>query len=244
MKRLILLALAMIAVWMAGRAVRRARGELDGQARLMAALWSVLAMSVQLNSPANTAKTRAIEDRLNALVPQVFPNTGGTITGNVNVTGVHSASQVQAGGASGSASITGTSAHFTANTQTDGTHTASQVLAGGASGSASVAGTSNHFTGNTQTDGNHSVGGGLSAGNVSSSGGATNEFTGAIHTGGNAQVDGQTSTSTLYVSGQRIAPGQGTPGGYPMVSTTPWGPGVVAVINGIITSLHGSGILV
>jgi hypothetical protein len=131
--------------------------------------------------------------------------------------------------------------------KTGGTVTGSVVVTGnhqvngsmaGAGGGTLEVGAGLHSSGTVVADS------GLSTSNVSSNGGSTNEFSGPIHTAGNAQVDGQTGTTTLYVSGQRVAPGQGTPGGYPIVSTAPWGPGVVNVINGIIGGCRAAGIFV
>jgi cytoskeletal protein CcmA (bactofilin family) len=80
------------------------------------------------------------------------------------------------------------------------------------------------------------------AGGITGSGGGTLENGSSIHTSNNLQADGQVSTSQLYVSGQRIAPGQNTPGGYPIGHGTPWEDQVIDVINAIITSTRGSGI--
>jgi len=78
MRKLIMIALAMLAVRMAARALRR--GSSGDYARVSAALWAI-AGQMALAGTANTAKTRNIEDRLNLLVPripvpQTAPSTG------------------------------------------------------------------------------------------------------------------------------------------------------------------------
>jgi hypothetical protein len=77
MRKLILFVLALLAVRMAARALRRGGGD---YARVSAALWAI-AGQLALAGTANTAKTRALEDRLNLLVPripvpQAQPGTG------------------------------------------------------------------------------------------------------------------------------------------------------------------------
>lgn len=67
MRKLFLVLLAMLAVRMAARAVRRGAGD---YARVSAALWAV-AGQMALAGTANTAKARNIEDRLNILVPRI-----------------------------------------------------------------------------------------------------------------------------------------------------------------------------
>ena len=68
MRKLILIALALLAVRMAARALRR--GGAGDYASVSAALWA-LAGQLALAGTANTAKTRALEDRLNLLVPRI-----------------------------------------------------------------------------------------------------------------------------------------------------------------------------
>lgn len=80
------------------------------------------------------------------------------------------------------------------------------------------------------------------AGGITGAGGGALENNSGIHTSYNLQADGQVSTTQLYVSGQRIAPGQNTPGGYPIGHGTPWEDQVIDNINAIITSLRGAGI--
>lgn len=155
-KKLLLLFVALVALRMASRAAAR-------NAQAASLLWMLACATANLG--ANTAKSRSTEDRLNNLIPVVFPNTGGTINGSVTVTGTHAANQVLAGGASSSASVAGTSAHFTGNAQVDGTHGAGQVLVNGASSSAAIAANGDaHMTGVVQGDGGLSTGGNVSAG--------------------------------------------------------------------------------
>jgi hypothetical protein len=80
----LLLGLAMLAAYMGARAARRESEQL----RLLWALAGLIAVA----STATAPKTRSTEARLNALVPVVFPNTGGTINGNVTVNGSHTVS--------------------------------------------------------------------------------------------------------------------------------------------------------
>ena len=61
-----MLMLAAAAAWLARRALRRAAP----YAEVMSALWAACGLLL-LAGTANTAKTRAVEDRLNALVPRI-----------------------------------------------------------------------------------------------------------------------------------------------------------------------------
>jgi hypothetical protein len=109
-RHLFLLAMAVIATWAASRALRRAAGEAGAQARLSAGLWTVLAMTAQIQSTGiNTAMTRSVKQRLDILVPQVFPNTGGTINGPVTTNGNHVINGTVT--ASGAATVHGFTSH-------------------------------------------------------------------------------------------------------------------------------------
>jgi len=66
-RKLIMTAVALLAVRMAARALKRGAGD---YAAITAALWAI-AGQLALAGTANTAKTRAVEDRLNALVPRI-----------------------------------------------------------------------------------------------------------------------------------------------------------------------------
>lgn len=81
MRKLLLLGLALLAAYMGGRALRR-------NAEVVQLLWALVGMTA-LTGTAGTAKSRSTEDRLSALIPKVFPNTGGTISGPVTVNGSH-----------------------------------------------------------------------------------------------------------------------------------------------------------
>lgn len=91
--------------------------------------------------------------------------------------------------------------------------------------------------------------GGTVNGNFNAAGGITGIFGGTlqnvsgIHTTATLQADNSVQTGNLYVGGQRIAPAQNRPGGYPIVITT-YNTGVRDVINAIVTSLLGAGIFV
>ncbi len=67
MRKLILLALAAIAARMGRRALARGGGE---YAAVMSALWELAGLILAAGT-AGTAKTRAVEDRLNLLVPRI-----------------------------------------------------------------------------------------------------------------------------------------------------------------------------
>lgn len=213
MRKLLLLAVALLAAHIGTRAVKR-------NAEVIQLLCALIGMSATA-SLANTPKTRAVEDRLNALVPAVgavtstannaqatannaYPKTGGTISGNVTVNGSH-----------------------TVNGQVN----ASTLSVGGA-------GTTYGFTshGDMAADGNVYVGGAIAG-----SGGGALENGSGIHTSGNLEADGQVSTTDLYVSGQRVAPGQGTPSGYPVVGS-PSTTGLGNLCNEIIAGLQAAGI--
>lgn len=200
MKKLLLIALAIIAVRLGGRALRR-------NAEVMAALWALLAVCAAQLNQANTPKARATEDRVNALVGQVgvvngnaFQKTGGPISGSVSVAGNHTvAGNISAQGVSSTASVAGTSAHFTGSSVTDGNHqVGGQVLINGASSSAALAGNGDaHMTGIVQGDGGLNTSGTASAGafsggssSVSGASSAGNFTGGSIHVSGNSQTDG------------------------------------------------------
>jgi len=159
MKRIFMLLVVMLTLWLAGKAAKR-------QAQVFQVLWMLVAMTASLGT-ANTAKTRSIENRLNALVPVVFPNTGGTITGNVDVTGNHTVGgSVSAGNqlfvnATGSATAEiGGNAHITSTLQVDSAITSGSSISAGsqllvnATGSAAMEiGGNGHITGGFQVDG-------------------------------------------------------------------------------------------
>lgn len=190
MKRLLLLGLALLAVYMGGRAARR-------NAEVLNLLWVLIGLTATA-STAGTAKSRSTEDRLSALIPKVFPNTGGTISGPVTVNGSHT------------------------------------------------------VNGSMSVSGSHTVGGQVNANTLSVAGaGTTNGFTshggivadGSIAAGGNVSGNQGVFGSLLSVSGQRIAPGQGTPPGYPVVGS-PSTAGLGNLVNEIIGGLQAAGIFV
>lgn len=144
--KIVLLMLAILAVKMAGRALKR-------DAEVIAALWTLVGLTAQVNT-ANTPKARSTEARLNALVPVVFPNTGGTVNGSMTVTGNHVVEGTMdvsgaLSGAGGGAIENSSGMHTSGNMVVDGTLTVSgQRIAPGqgvpgaypASGSPSTAG--------------------------------------------------------------------------------------------------------
>ena len=126
MRKIILLALALLAARMARRALARGAGDYTA---IMAALWSLIHMTAMAGT-ANTAKTRATEARLNAVVartptPQAAPGTtaaggqasGGnssfSMGGGTNIT-YNSGSGNQGGGPGSNTSgqIGGAAAHY------------------------------------------------------------------------------------------------------------------------------------
>jgi hypothetical protein len=247
MKKLILLFIALLAVRMAGRALRR-------QSEVTQLLWVLIGMTATA-STTGTAKSRSTEARLNGLIPVVFPNTGGTISGSVNVTGNHNVGgSLNGPGGSGTLSI-GTPAHVNGNGMTvDGTLTTHNTLS--ADGSLSVGG-------NASVSGNHSVGGSLTGGgggtltigspaHVSGNGmtvdGALNSHgtvtaDGNVSAGGNVTASGTVNCGVLFVNGQRIAPGQGRPVFYPApVADNVPTHGIIAALNEIVGCLIAAGI--
>lgn len=182
MKKLMIVLVALLALRLAGRALK-------GQMQTAAALWVLAGLaSLDLNGGANTAKTRSVENRLNALVPVVFPNTGGTINGAVTTNGNNTVN--------GNQTVTGN-------------HTVGgQALVGGASGSATLEVAGNgHVTSALEVDGNHTVGGQLSV-----TGSATVEITPGTHIGGAMQVDGNTTLSGNLNGGPVVVGGQSISG--------------------------------
>ncbi len=77
MRKIVLLALAMLAARMARRALARGGGD---YAAVISALWE-LASLILAAGTANTAKTRNIEDRLNLLVPRIPVPQAAPVTG-------------------------------------------------------------------------------------------------------------------------------------------------------------------
>lgn len=220
MRKLLLLGVALLAAYLAGRAVKR-------NAEVITLLCVLTGLSATA-SLANTPKTRAVEDRLNALVPAV-----GAVTATAN------AAQATASSAQATAdnSLPLTGGTVNGNVTVNGAHTVNgQVNAQAIS--ASGAGTTYGFTshGDVAADGNVYVGGAIAG-----SGGGALENSSGIHTSGNLQADGQVATTDLYVSGQRVAPGQGTPGGYPAVGS-PSNAGLGNLCNEIIVGLQAAGI--
>jgi hypothetical protein len=195
---------------------------------------------VALSGASVAAKARGTEDRVNALVPVIgaastlaanaFPKTGGTVSGSVTVNGAHTVNgQVNASTLSvaGNATTAGThTVHGSMNA--DGNVTAgSAISASGQVSGSNFSGGSIHVSGSGQADGNFTAGGQVSGSSFSGN---------SIHVSGNAQADG-----TLTVSGQRIAPGQGTPAGYP-ASGSPSTAGLGSYSNAIVNGLIAAGI--
>jgi hypothetical protein len=248
MKRLILIVLALLAVRMAGRAVKQ-------NAEVMAGLWLLLGMTATLNG-AGTAKSRSTEQRLNDLIPAVFPNTGGTVSGNMTVAGNHTvAGNVSVGSSlvgptgSGSTLTVGSPAHFSG---------VGITADNGVTSHANVAADGNVTAGgNMSVSGNHSVGGqllGPGGGTLTvgspthfSGSGLTTDSTltshGSVVADVNVQAAGTLSGGVLVVNGQRIAPGQGRPAFYPVAGgSSPSTASIGVALNEIVGCLIAAGI--
>lgn len=223
--RLLMLAVALLAVRMAGRAFKR-------DTEVMAALWALTCMTA-LAGAGTTPKARSTETRLNILIPKVFPNTGGTINGSVTVNGGHSVN---------------------GNMSVSGSHTVGgQVNAGtvSVSGAATSSGFTSH--GNVAADSHVTAGGNVSAnGNVSAGGqvlvnGASTSaqlgVNGSAHITGNHQVDGTLSAgnfSGTYIGGQAaVSTVSSAPGSY----SSSYENTLASAINGIISRLGSSGLI-
>lgn len=248
MKKLFLLGLALLAVYMGGRAAKR-------NAEVLQLLWVLIGMTATLNG-AGTAKSRSTEQRLNDLIPAVFPNTGGTITGNVTVTGSHTvdggmaAGSLSVNGASGSATVAVSgNIHASSTVQADGGVNTTAVSASGgvSAGSLSVNGGSGGATvavaGSVHASSTGQFDGGVTTSAVNATGGGTNEFSGGIHSAGTVQADGNLQGSVLIVNGQRIAPGQGRPAFYPVAGgSSPSTASIGVALNEIVGCLIAAGI--
>lgn len=117
LSKMALVMLALIAVRMAGRALK-------ANAEVTAALWAVMTITALATAPPGP-KAKSTEQRLNALVPVIFPNTGGTVNGSMTVTGNHTVNgNVNVGGY-----IAGASGGALENTS--GIHTAGSLVADG-----------------------------------------------------------------------------------------------------------------
>jgi hypothetical protein len=200
MKKLFLLLLAILAVRLAGRAARQ-------NVQLMAALWLLVGMSANLNASSDP-KTRLVESRLNALVPVVFPNTGGTISGNVNVTGTHNVNSDltvggNANGAGGGTLHNSGGFHSSGTVQADSqlvspnVHATTQMLVNGASTSSALG-----IAGDTHGSGSGQFDSGVStSGNVVASGN--------VNAGSQVLVNGAVSSSALGINGNTHGSGSG-----------------------------------
>lgn len=232
MRKLLLVLLVMLAVRMAGRAVRQ-------NAEVMAALWLLLGLTATA-STAGTAKSRSTEDRLNGLIPVVFPNTGGTITGSVTVNGNHTIGG-NLSGSGGTLAVSG-------NQSVSGAFTTTSTIT--SHGSVNVdnsitAGGNGSISGSLTVGGNHSVSGQVNANTLSISGAATTSgFTshGGVTADGNIHAGGTISGSNFSGS---FAGGQGgvstvsaAPASYNQAAMTAY----ASAINGIIARISAAGV--
>jgi cytoskeletal protein CcmA (bactofilin family) len=212
MKKILFLLVAVLALRAAGRAATR-------NAQAASLLWMLIAATANAGT-ANTPKSRSTEQRLANLIPVVFPNTGGTITGNVTVQGSHTVTgSVQAGG----------------NMTVSGNHTVGGAL--------SVQATSSFANdlniGNQVNANNFAASGAASSHGFTSHGNVAADSD--VNAGGNVNATGNVYCSQAWVSGVRIAPHQSA-GGWPLASSQAWGPSVVSVLNQLVGALNSSGI--
>lgn len=219
--RLLLLALALLAAYMARRALRR-------QADAVTLLWALISLTATASTP-NTAKARAVEDRVNTVVAAV-----GTAHGLA----------VSAGTAASTAQGSANTAQNLAN-NAQGTANTANAMANNANTNAGnrVAKTGDTMSGpltvndqvncNTlNVNGNSTDNGHTSHGDCNADGTMhADQFTGR-------QVN---ATSQLFVSGQRIAPGQGRPAFYPQ-GGAPANSVIATDLNQIVGGLIAAGI--
>jgi len=248
MRKIVLLLLVVLAVRMAGRAVKR-------NSEVIALLWVLIGMTASV-STAGTAKSRSTEDRLNGLIPKVFPNTGGTVTGSMTVNGNHFVGGSLFGGSgSGSTLTVGSPTHVSgagmtvdngltshANVAADGNVTAGGNMS--VSGNHTVGGQLLGSGGGTLTVGSptHFSGSGLTTDNTITSHGAVNAD-GNVAAGGDVNASGWLRGTDLSVNGQRIAPGQGRPAFYPAaVADNVPTHGILTALNEIVSCLIAAGI--
>jgi hypothetical protein len=243
--KILLLLFALIALRLAARAARH-------QAEVAAMAWALIC-TIAAGSLASTPKTRSVEMRLNSLLPVVFPNTGGTVNGSINVTGNHAVGG-SLNGPNGTGTLTiGTPAHVNGNGMTvDGAlNTHNNFTADGNVSAATMSVTGNHTVGGTLSvtggstsefdSGIHAGGemladGGVSAPVVTSTGTSTNEFSGGMHIGGAALVDGNTTLRQL--NGASLP--MGTVGALSGTVTTTQ---CAAAINGLISRMQSAGLI-
>jgi hypothetical protein len=224
-------------------------------------------LAVSMNVVTNTAKTRAIEDRVGNLEAMTYPNTGGTINGSVAATGnvqVNGYVYGSGGGTLENNSNIHTSGVLQADSgvTTSGVNSSGQVIAGGAGGSAALeVGGSGHLTANLQVDGTATASSGLNvsggiendsmhaSANVQIDGAATVNggltsgggiATASMHSTGNVQIDGNLNGGPVVVGGQAGVSTVGSAGG--SYSAT-YEDTLASAINGIISRLNSSGLI-
>lgn len=191
---------------------------------------------VSLSGATVAAKARSTENRLNSVIPTIFPNTGGTIHGSVTVNGAHSVNGNMS--VSGSHTVGGqvnsSTLSVAGNATTAGNHTVhgslfsdNSVTAGGG-----FSGGSMHVSGNAQADGS------FSAGSVS-----TGHYDGSsIHVSGNALADGSFSAGNFSGSYHGNQGGVSTVSGAPGSYSSSYETSLASAINGIISRLNSAGI--
>lgn len=114
-------------------------------------------ISLNISASNVASKTRAVEQRVSSLEGMTFPNTGGTVNGNVAVTGNHSVGGYITG--SGGGTLENNSSIHTSGTLQADTQVATYNVN-------STGSSTNEFTGGIHTASNMVVDGTLSAGNL------------------------------------------------------------------------------
>jgi hypothetical protein len=182
---------------------------------------------VGLSGASVAAKARSTEDRVNGLIPVIgtastlaanaFPKTGGTVSGNVTVTGTHAVN---------------------GNMTVGGSHTVSGQINGSTvslTGGMTDYGHTSH--GNVSVDSNVAVGGTLTG-----AGGGTVETT-AAHVGGPMVVDGNATFSGNINGGPVVVGGQGAVGVPSLTSPSANETQLFNGVNGCISRLNSSGLI-
>jgi hypothetical protein len=237
LKKMLLLLAALVALRMAGRALGR-------QSQAVTLLWMLIAATAGLS--VDTPKSRSTEARLNTLITQVFPNTGGTVNGSMTVTGNHVVNgTVKVSTTSGSATLeVGGGGHLSGSLQVDSGVNTSTVNVGASTSTATVAIAGNvHASSTGEFDGGITSGAAVTAGTQVLVGGATGgaavEVTGDGHFSGTFQVDSTLAASNFSGS---YTGGQGNPG--QLDGTTATISQICSFANAIVNACHDAGLMV
>ena len=114
---------------------------------------------------------------------------------------------------------------------------AGSLSVNGGSGGATIA-----VSGNVHASSTGQFDGGVTTSAVNATSGGTSEFSG-VHSSGDVLADAALRGTTLFVNGQRIAPGQGRPAFYPVASgSSPSNVSIGVGLNEIVNCLIAAGI--